>query len=131
MRSLLWAIAVCAACAGELEPADCDLPTVYEKSPGAQLKGAGWHRLYLQGGSAPPNARGRYSMTEHRTEVAVGDHFLLTAGTLVEWTYPVAAPLSGLIAVHVAHVDDLSRYSGTSPIPAHRPPRKLGERPQM
>lgn len=99
-------------CTGEPEPvaepgpADCELPLVYEKSPSDALEGEGWHRLYVQGGSAVPDADGRYGMGEHRNEISVGDHFLLSAGALVEWTYPVVDPLTGLVFLHVARVDE-------------------------
>lgn len=44
-------------------------------------------------------------MTERRNEVASGDHFLLSAGALAEWSHPVAAPLTGHVFLHMAHVD--------------------------
>ncbi len=88
-------------------PSDaCELPSVYEKSPGASLEGAGWHRIYVQGGSATPGADGRYGMSEHRTDVDASDHFLLSQGALVEWTYPVTDALTGLVHLHVAKVDE-------------------------
>ena len=84
----------------------CDLPLLYEKSPGDALQGAGWHRIYVQGGSSTPDAEGRYSMSEHRNEVESSDHFLLSMGALVEWTYPVVDPITGTVALHVAKVDE-------------------------
>jgi len=93
------------ALAGPVE-AQCDLPEIYEKSPGDVLEGSGWHRLYLQGGAAPPDPLGRYALTEQRNAVALGDHFLLSAGALVEWTHPVVDSISGLVSFHIAHVDD-------------------------
>ena len=95
------------------EPAECELPLVYEKSPADALEGTGWHRLYVQGGSATPDADGRYGIDEHRTDIATGDHFLLSAGALVEWTYPVLDPITGLVSVHIARVDEpglVARY---------------------
>lgn len=100
------------ACAeGAME--DCDLPTLYEKSPGDALQGAGWHRIYVQGGSATPDPDGRYGMNEHRNAIASSDHFLLSQGALVEWTYPVLDRLSGSVSLHVAKVDEadvVARY---------------------
>jgi len=94
-------------------PEPCDLPLVYEKSPGAALEGAGWHRIYIQGGEADPLPDGRFGMSEFRNEVASGDHFLLSAGALVEFTYPVVDAITGHVALHIARTDDagvVSRY---------------------
>jgi len=96
-----------------LEPARCDLPLVFEKSPGSALEGAGWHRLYIQGAEQAAGPDGRYAMSEHRVDVASGDHFLLSQGALVEWTHPVGAPLTGHIFLHLARTDDpdvVARY---------------------
>jgi hypothetical protein len=116
---VLAMLALAAACgdgtdggAGGMEP--CDLPTgPYEKSPGAALEGAGWHRMYVQGGEAAPLPDGRFAMSELRNEVAFGDHFLLSAGALVEFTYPVVDALTGHVALHIARTDDpgvVARY---------------------
>ncbi len=91
-----------AGCAGP----SCDLPTLYEKSPGDGLQGPGWHRIYAQGGSSTPDAEGRYGMREHKNEVAAEDHFLLSQGALAEWTYPVLDALTGSVSLHVAKVDE-------------------------
>lgn len=88
------------------EPPSCERPLVFEKSPGDALEGAGWHRLYIQGGEQVAGPDGRFSMSEHRSEVVSGDHFLLSQGALVEWTHPVARPLTGNVFVHVARTDD-------------------------
>jgi len=98
---------------GDTGPPVCDLPTLYEKSPGDALEGSGWHRLYVQGGSGEPGSDGRYGMSEHRTEIETSDHFLLSQGALVEWTYPVIDPLTGTAALHIAKVDEpgvVARY---------------------
>ncbi len=104
----------------------CDLPLTYEKSPEAELSGSGWHRIYVDGVSGTPDEQGRYQMREHRNLIALGDHFLLSAGALVEWTYPVADTLTGRAHLHVARVDEpdlvaryellLVRATGTLPI---------------
>ncbi len=88
------------------EPPTCDLPQLFEKSPGASLEGAGWHRLYIQGAERGAGDDGRFSMSEHRSEIASGDHFLLNQGALVEFTHSVAQPLTGHVFVHIARTDD-------------------------
>ena len=103
--ALLLSLA-CVGCPGAADPPECDLPTVYEKSPGDALEGAGWHRIYVQGGSSAPDADGRYGMKEHRNEIESSDHFLLSQGALVEWTYPVVDALTGSFFLHVAKVDE-------------------------
>lgn len=96
-----------AGCAGDDDVIPtCDLPTLFEKSPGPALEGSGWHRIYVQGGEATPDGQGRFGMTENRNETANGDHFLLGAGALVEWRYPIADALTGHVFFHIARVDD-------------------------
>jgi len=102
---LLAALLALVGCTGAGEP-ECDLPTLYEKSPGDALEGPGWHRIYVEGGSATPGSDGRYGMAEHRNDVGSSDHFLLSAGALVEWTYPVLDRLTGSFFLHVAKVDE-------------------------
>ncbi len=84
----------------------CDLPAMFEKSPTDALEGAGWHRIYVEGGSAAPGPDGRFGMKEHRNQIAAGDHFLLSAGTLVEWTYSLLDAITGRVFVHIARVDE-------------------------
>ncbi len=104
MRAALLALTLpLSACSG---PATCDLPTLYEKSPGDALEGPGWHRIYVQGGSSTPDADGRYGMKEHKNDIEAADHFLLSQGALAEWTYPVLDALSGSFFLHVAKVDE-------------------------
>ncbi len=91
----------------------CDRPLTYVKSPGQALEGSGWHRVYIQGASATPDQDGRFGMTENRGEVVSRDHFLLSAGTLAEWIYPLRSPLEGHVFLHIARVDDpevVARY---------------------
>jgi hypothetical protein len=109
MWSLWWM-----ACSPQGAVAVCDHAGLFEKSEGESLQGAGWHRLYLDGGSGVLGADGRYRMTEHRNLAALGDHFLLSAGALVEWGHPLDDPLSGLMKLHVARVNDpgvVARYA--------------------
>jgi hypothetical protein len=115
----LIAAALAAGCGDDVaDDADagggiCDLPLVFEKSPSPALEGSGWHRIYIQGGESPPLPDGRFGMSEHRNEVASGDHFLLSSGALVEFTYPVVDALTGHVALHIARVDDpdvVARY---------------------
>ncbi len=104
MRSLLLVLALpLTACAAA---PTCDLPTLFEKSPGDALEGPGWHRIYVQGGSSTPDANGRYGMKEHKNDVEAADHFLLSQGALAEWTYPVLDALTGSFFLHVAKVDE-------------------------
>jgi hypothetical protein len=91
----------------------CDRPATFEKSPGPALAGPGWHRIYIQGSAAAPGMDGRFGMSEQRAEVVSGDHFLLSAGALAEWTYPVETAISGRAFLHIARVDDpgvVARY---------------------
>ncbi len=104
--ALLLSLAPAGCGVGDGPSEDCDLPTTYEKSPGAALQGAGWHRVYVQGGSSTPGSDGRYAMSEHRTDIEASDHFLLSQGALVEWTHPVADALTGLYFLHIAKVDE-------------------------
>ena len=107
MRAAILVLALCSACGvGDGPSEDCDLPTIYEKSPGDGLEGAGWHRIYVQGGSSTAAGDGRYAMSEHRGDIEASDHFLLSEGALVEWTYPVQQALTGLYFLHVAKVDE-------------------------
>ncbi len=103
---LLCLAALAGACTAVDGPPECDLPSVYEKSPEDALEGPGWHRIYVQGGSSTPGSDGRYGMNEHRNEIAASDHFLLSQGALVEWTYPVVDALTGTAFLHVAKVDE-------------------------
>ena len=75
-------------------------------SPGAALENEGWHRVFVQGGSAEPHADGTFGMTELRHEVAPNDHFLVSAGAFVEWTYPVRNTLVGNLFAHMARTND-------------------------
>jgi len=84
----------------------CDRPLVYEKSPGDALEGSGWHRIYVQGSGADPLPDGRFGMNEQRNVIASGDHFLLSSGALVEFTYPVVDAITGHVFLHLARVDD-------------------------
>ncbi len=88
------------------EPVCAPRGHLFEKSPGPALEGPGWHRVYAQGAEAPPNDDQQFGMAEHSIDIANGDHFLLSEGAYVEWTYPVSAPLTGHIFVHVARDDD-------------------------
>ena len=107
MRRLPLAVLALGLChAGCAAPPSCDLPTLYEKSPGDALEGPGWHRLYVQGGSSTPGADGRYGMKEHKNEIEASDHFLLSQGAVAEWTYPVLDALTGSVFLHVAKVDE-------------------------
>ncbi len=101
-----------AGCGVDAGPS-CDRPTLFEKSPGAALEGTGWHRVYIQGGGATPDADGRFGMAEQRVDLATGDHFLVGAGTLREWIYPVNDAITGEAFLHIARVDDpggVARY---------------------
>ena len=97
-----------AACgdAATNDPLVCDRPLTYVKSPGPALEGTGWHRIYIQGGSAIPDENGQYGMTENRGEVLSSDHFLLNAGSLAEWVYPIVDRLEGHVFLHMARVND-------------------------
>ena len=112
--ALLLALSPAGCAAGDGSSEDCDLPTLYEKSPGDALEGPGWHRVYVQGGSATPAADGRYGMNEHRNVIESSDHFLLSQGAVVEWTYPVLDALTGFFSLHVAKIDEadvVARYT--------------------
>jgi len=84
----------------------CELPDYFVVSPDAALEGAGWHRVYVQGGSAEPYADGSFGMTELRHEVGTNDHFILSPGAFVEWRYPVAGVLTGNVFAHMARTND-------------------------
>jgi hypothetical protein len=86
--------------------AGCDLPDYFVVSPDHALEGSGWHRLFLQGGTAQADDLGRFGMTELRHEVANDDHFLLSPGALVEWVYPVNQALTGRVFGHIARTND-------------------------
>ncbi len=120
MRPVLLGLVLLTACddggesvADAALPPTCDLPLTFEKSPGGTLEGAGWHRVYVQGGSAEADADGRFAMSEHRSELASGDHFLLNEGALTEWLQPLSGALAGNVFVHIARTDEpgvLARY---------------------
>lgn len=118
---ILSSIGLCAACSGDDATAgtagdggadhedaaiSCDLPSYYVVSPGHALEGSGWHRLFVQGGTADADELGRFGMTELRHEVANDDHFLLSAGALVEWVYPVKQAITGRVFGHMARTND-------------------------
>lgn len=84
----------------------CDLPDYYVVSPTHELEGSGWHRLFVQGSTSDADDLGRFAMTELRHEVANNDHFLLNAGALVEWVYPVKQALTGRVFGHLARTND-------------------------
>jgi len=110
-RTLIAVVSLLAGCgdggdAGADAGTPCDRPTLFEKSPGAELEGAGWHRVYVQGGQATPDADGRFGMSEQRVDLATGDHFVLSSGALVEWIYPVGDAITGEAFFHIARVDD-------------------------
>ncbi len=113
--ALVWLLAGCGdgGDAGVDAGPPCDRPTLFEKSPGAALEGVGWHRVYIQGGSAIPDADGRFGMSEQRVDLATGDHFILSTGALVEWIYPINDGITGEAFLHIARVDDpgvIARY---------------------
>jgi len=105
VRALAAVAVLGVACADPAAPV-CDRPETFEKSPGPALEGTGWHRVYLQGAQAQPDGDGRYAMSEQRADILPSDHFLLSAGAYVEWTYPVISRPRGEVFLHIAATTD-------------------------
>ncbi len=84
----------------EPEP-DAGLPCL----PGA-IRGAGPHRLYLQGRQGDPDGLGRYPLLEDQAEVVHGEHYLLGEGAFAEWHIRVCADLGPRIRFYIPNNDD-------------------------
>ncbi len=73
--------------------------------PGA-IRGAGPHRLYLQGRQGDPDGLGRYPLLEDEGEIVHGEHYLLGEGAFAEWRVPVCADLGPEIRFYIPNNDD-------------------------
>ncbi len=73
-----------------------------EPCPQAEPLTPGWNRLYLQGAGVSPDDDGSFPLLTDRRLIEEGDHFILSEGSFVELSHPIATPLTGAVRVHVA-----------------------------
>ncbi|MEK6607141.1 MAG: hypothetical protein AABZ30_05705 [Myxococcota bacterium] len=75
------------------------------------LRGAGTHRVYLQGRGGDPDAIGRYALLEDRDSIVHGEHFMLSKGAFVEWAAPLCADIGGQVHFYVPNNEDARKIA--------------------